>query len=331
MRDSLQQKNFFGEEINSWYKDYKAKGNKYFGIHLFHKPILVPIDVELVKSILVRDFDHFVDRGIYYNEKHDPLSAHLFSLEGMKWKSLRQKLTPTFTSGKLKNMFQTLLDCTEELKNCLDSSIETSEAIDIKKVFVQYTTDVIGSCAFGIECNSFKDPNSEFLKSRDKIFSPPFGEKIRRFIAIVSPSFAKKINMRLTDKQVDAFYRTLVEQTIEYREKNNVIRNDFMQLLIQLKNNYVDDTEGKENASKMKLTLNELIAQAFLFFIAGYETSASTMTFCLYELAKNQNIQDKVRQDILNSLNKHDGKITYDAIMAMHYLEKVIQGKDYSR
>lgn len=87
---------------------------------MFFKPILLAIDPELVKNVMARDFDHFVDRGVFSNEESDPLSAHLFSLTGLKWKHLRQKLTPSFTSGKLKKMFQTLVDCTKELETCLD-------------------------------------------------------------------------------------------------------------------------------------------------------------------------------------------------------------------
>lgn len=74
------------------------------------------------------------------------------------------------------------------------------------------------------------------------------------------------------------------------------------------------------------LTINEAAAQAFLFFIAGYETTSSTMTFCLYELSKRQDIQDKARQEIIKVLKKYDGKISYESIKEMQYLERVILG-----
>lgn len=73
------------------------------------------------------------------------MSAHIFNLSGQKWKSLRAKLTPTFTSGKLKGMFNTLLECGWPLREHVEKCAEGGVAIDIRKALACYTTDVIGS------------------------------------------------------------------------------------------------------------------------------------------------------------------------------------------
>jgi len=62
------------------------------------------------------------------------------------------------------------------------------------------------------------------------------------------------------------------------------------------------------------LSMNSLAAQDFVFFVSGFETSSTTMTFCLYELSLHQDIQDRLRQEIDVVLQKHDGKLTYEAI-----------------
>ena len=79
-------------------------------------------------------------------------------------------------------------------------------------------------------------------------------------------------------------------------------------------------------ATVNKLTMMEATAHSFAFFAGGFETSSSTITFALYELAQYQNIQDKVRKEIDEMLVKH-GDLTYDAINDMTYLHKVINGK----
>jgi len=73
--------------------------------------------------------------------------------------------------------------------------------------------------------------------------------------------------------------------------------------------------------------MDELAAQVFIFFIGGFETSSTTMSFCLYELAINPDIQQLVQDDIDNVLQKHDGEITYEAIQQMEYLDKTVAGK----
>ena len=72
------------------------------------------------------------------------------------------------------------------------------------------------------------------------------------------------------------------------------------------------------------------VAQAFIFLIAGYETSANTMTFALYELALHPEIQHRLRAEIMQVLNKHDGILTYDGMQDMLYLDRVVSGEAQS-
>ena len=72
------------------------------------------------------------------------------------------------------------------------------------------------------------------------------------------------------------------------------------------------------------------MAQALSFLLAGYETSASTLTFALYELALHPEIQQSLRAEILQVLSKHDGKMTYDGIQNMSYLDRVVSGEERS-
>jgi len=69
------------------------------------------------------------------------------------------------------------------------------------------------------------------------------------------------------------------------------------------------------------------VAQALIFLLAGYETSASTLSFALYELALHPEIQQSVRAEIVQVLSKHGGKLTYDGMQDMSYLDRVVSGE----
>lgn len=76
----------------------------------------------------------------------------------------------------------------------------------------------------------------------------------------------------------------------------------------------------------IELTDGLITAQAFVFFAAGFETSSTTLSNMMYELAKNHTIQTKVREEIKKVLKSTDEKITYDSLKKMKYLHAVFQG-----
>ncbi|RZB40990.1 p450 domain containing protein [Asbolus verrucosus] len=312
LTESVRRKENFGITIRHFYDEMKAKGWKHGGVYFLLSPTYFVLDLDYIKNIMTKDFQHFVDRNIYYNEKDDPLSAHLVNVTGTRWRNLRSKLTPTFTSGKMKMMFHTLVECEANLRKQMEAKCATKEAINIKDVLACFTTDVIGSCAFGLECKSFEDESSPFRVYGKKIFATTRPQRYKRMFATNFQKLARMLGVRNNPKDIADFYMNVVKDTVNYREKNNYTRNDFMQLLIDLKN-------GEDG-----LTINEVAAQSFVFFLAGFETSSTLMTFTLYELARNEDIQDRLRDEIRTVLARHDGKITYDAIQEMKYMSQVI-------
>jgi cytochrome P450 family 6 len=72
------------------------------------------------------------------------------------------------------------------------------------------------------------------------------------------------------------------------------------------------------------------VAQALTFLLAAFETSGSVLNFALYELALHPEIQQSLRAEILKVLSKHDGKLTYDGIQDMSYLDRVVSSEERS-
>lgn len=234
-------------------------------------------------------------------------------------------------------MFKTFMACTDGLIDVLQEQINLQDPVDIKDIVARYTTDIIGSCAFGIECNSLKHPESMFRQYGRRIFEMSWFEEMRNLIFFIFPTRILKIlKLKQMPKDLENFFINVVRSTIVYRESMQIHRKDFIQLLLEIKNNGQvsedkedSDLNGKKSTEN-PLTLNEMAAQCFVFFLAGFETSATTMTFALLELALNQDIQNKLREEIDTTLDKYYGKISYDAVMEMTYLDKVVHGNVYN-
>jgi cytochrome P450 family 6 len=220
--------------ISKYYKAFD--GHKLGGLYGFTSKFLLVRDPELIRDVLVKDFDHFHDRGMTIVEDADPLQRNLFSLSGTQWRTLRAKLTPTFTSGKMRMMFGTLVGCGEELNSVLREPARNGETFEVKDVLARFTTDIIASCAFGIQCNCLNNPDAEFRLWGRRIFSPTLRMNIFRFANLLMPSLIRLFGLSFIPADVSNYFMKMVAETVEFREKNGVCRNDFMQLLIQLKN-----------------------------------------------------------------------------------------------
>ncbi|XP_018321669.1 probable cytochrome P450 6a21 [Agrilus planipennis] len=303
----------FALDLKDYYFILKNKGLRYGGLYFGTSPLFFVTDLDLIKDMLTTNFQHFTDHPFFVDEKSDPLSGHLLFLKGEKWKKFRAKLSPSFTSSKIKMMFENIRKCARGLEDLIEETIAKNEIFNARDAMNRFTTDVIGSCGFGIEINSLKNPNNEFRKHGDQIFTPSFKREFFISIATYVPKLMNYLIINLHDKgQINFFFNT-TKETVEYREKHNYVRKDFLQQLIQLKK------------ADNEVTMADIASNIYVFFLAGYETSATTTTFLLYELAANKNIQGKVREEVRYVLDKYNGEITYEALMEMAYLDKCVQ------
>lgn len=126
---------------------------------------------------------------------------------------------------------------------------------------------------------------------------------------------------------------TLITDQIEYREKERVLRKDFIQFLIQIRNTgkvSLDesnwDIEPVANEKKT-MSIEQCAAQIFIFYVAGYDTSSSTIAYTIFEVARNPEIKKKLRDDIDEALKKHGGKLTYECMQDMRYLDLCVMGR----
>lgn len=329
MESVVKRQRSFGMAINDIYQNSRER---FLGIYLIFRPAILVRDAELARQMLVQDFVSFHDRGTYCDEKNDPYSGNLFNLPGERWKSLRAKLAPSFSSGKIKSMFGTVDDVGNRMLEYLDKTVseEEGKVIELKELFSKYAIDIIASVIFGLEVNSFVDPNNPLKKVSSILNSPTLTSIVRGTSVFLFPIVQQiLVRLRIPDPVAIAM-KAMVRQTVEYREKNNYHRKDMMQMLIELRNTgkiNLDEEiwKGESVAENLKsMSIDAIAGQAFLFFVAGYDTTASTTAFTIFELARNPEILANIEKDVQQALAKHDGKITYECIQDMKYMDKCI-------
>lgn len=224
-------------------------GLPYAGIYQMRTPSLMLRDPEVIKQFLVKDFAHFHDRGIFCDVERDPMSATLVNLSGRKWRNLRTKLTPSFSAVKLKGMVPLLNECADSLVALVGASARDGE-VEMREVMAKFTTDVIGSCAFGLHFNTLKDPDSQFREMGRRVFLPTYARTATHLTRVFFPALLSVLRLRTVSKEITDFFISLVRDVIQFREKSGETRNDFMQLLMQLRQQEKADRDINDNVTK---------------------------------------------------------------------------------
>lgn len=147
------------------------------------------------------------------------------------------------------------------------------------------------------------------MKHGRRLFDLTVFELVMFMITFALPDLCRKLHVRLSPKEPADFFLKTFLQTLEHRERNNIKRNDFVSLLLGLKEHF---------------TPKELAAESFLIYAAGFETSSTLVTFTLYELALNPDIQERLRNEIRLGFEENDGKLSYDMLCGFKYLEMVV-------
>lgn len=254
MSDFVWGKRHRGDFYQQFYEQFKSE--PYFGIYEIKKPVLIVKDPKLIKLILTKDFQHFMNRfELTINKKMDYIGNHLFNMTGHEWKQMRTKLAPTFTSAKMKLMFFHMLKCSEQVREYLAKQLKTNpirkttSIIDVKDVSVRFTMDIIATCAFGLETNCLTEEECEFHKFASNMFKPRWSTNLRRVLSQLLPFLKKTILLRNISENTSNFFTKIVRETVDYRENNNVSRNDFLDLLIRIRQrkSLADDAETSKN------------------------------------------------------------------------------------
>ena len=73
------------------------------------------------------------------------------------------------------------------------------------------------------------------------------------------------------------------------------------------------------------MSYEEIAANVFIFYIAGTESSSSTIAYTLYELIQNESLMERAKTDIRKNLEKHDGKVTYESIQDMKFIDLCVK------
>lgn len=258
---------------------------------------------------------------------------------------MRATLSPAFTGSKMRQMFDLVSECGEQMAETFRIRAKATGKVDceMKEIFSKYANDVISSAAFGYKINSFEDPNNEFFLSGKKFLDVSSARTaVRMMLILLLPKVAHFFKVGLFDSKVMDFFRSMVLKNMESREEQGIFRPDMINILMNVKKgNTLSSTNDEQTATDGFATVeessigskvvkrvwsdDELVAQCFLFFIAGFDTVSTLLSFVAYELCVNPDMQQRLYEEVQETHKSVGGKkLTYDAVQKMKYMDMFV-------
>ncbi|EDX07156.1 GD11088 [Drosophila simulans] len=307
MTQTLSTEAMKAEHYSAIYKKFKGSG-PFCGFYALLQPRALILDRELIRQIMIKDFWNFNDRGLYCNQKSDPLSGDLYALRGESWKEMRQKLDPSLEGDRMSLLYDCLYEEAEQLLLTVNSTLmsQPHSTVHIQKIMRRHVLSSLAKCMTELALNSHKHGY------------------LMNLMMIRFPNFCRMLRMRRTPKQAEEYFIKLLTSIVEQRETSGKPQKDYLQLLIDVKalefitHQYEAD---KELGAHLQ---NELAAHAVVFLKAGYEQTANTLSYVLYELALHPELQVRVREEVKKAIERHDGHITHEGIKSLTFMGQVI-------
>uniref|UniRef100_A0A1E1X8Y0 Putative cytochrome n=1 Tax=Amblyomma aureolatum TaxID=187763 RepID=A0A1E1X8Y0_9ACAR len=245
-------------------------------------------------------------------------------------------------------------DCTDEFLSVIESQRLENKSVEARELFQRLSADVIFRSAFGLKSGLQQRTGSN--KTAESLFQGSLGLlkmfrlSWRGYLFTCFPEFGPlwRVILWLTSRYNKTVTDTILDDVtpiVQYRRENReATRTDFLQLMLNseadegapvnvnsLAAGYGTECGAEENDAKKVyrnqklrgLTNAEIIANGLLFFVAGFETTGTAMSFLAYALAQHQEVQDRLRKEVLAVLER-DGAFTYDNVFGMKYLDQVI-------
>ncbi|XP_040042234.2 cytochrome P450 3A40 isoform X2 [Gasterosteus aculeatus] len=302
-------------------EDCSKKYGNVWGIFDGRQPVLCITDPAMIKTILIKEC-----YSLFTNRRNFRLNGQLYDAvsiaEDDQWRRIRSVLSPSFTSGRLKEMFDIMKHHSANLTSSMKKKADKDEPLELKEFFGPYSMDVVTSTAFSVDIDSLNNPSDPFVANIKKMlkfdfFSPVF--LIVAFFPFMAP-IMEKMEFSFFPKSVtDFFYAALQKIKSNRVHSEQKSRVDFLQLMIDSQKN-IDLSKEESNKG---LSDHEILSQAMIFLFAGYETSSSSLSFLAYNLATNPHIMKRLQEEV-DSTFPNKGPVEYQALMQMEYLDSVI-------
>ncbi|KAJ9475725.1 Cytochrome P450-DIT2 [Pseudozyma hubeiensis] len=333
-----------------WSRKY-GKDGVYRSTFLFGREAIHFQRPKALRQILVEDPYSYPKPALAWKLLGLIAGYGLLTVEGDTHRKMRKTMNPAFSLTNLIEQFPVyyskIYPLVDILKKKVDESLEDSAVIDCDAWVNKALLDIICLTAFGYDADSVNNPNNELASAYHAVTSMQNGRNQARLNLVLNLPFGDTVLDWASDTYSwewflkrckpgsipQTFFQLLngmhriknVSKEILYKQLNSGERaaqsGQFKAIIDIIEETYLSENDGKPKS--LKQAERDMITQVLTFLGAGHETTASGVSWTLWNLATHQDIQDKLRKEC-KELMDQDDRPPYSAIKGLAYLDAVI-------
>ena len=311
------------KQYDEWYKKYGPNYLLFMGI----APMIVTHDPEMIKDILVRKFDNFVDRSPDdANLLKCILKANksLATYTGNDWRRLRRTLTPGFSSKKVKLLSPIIETSCEQLTEAIGKLADKDVSGDVTECFDAFSMEVILTSIFGRICNLqngvndlSKAVNAAFAKTFGHMYGQEMAFTFNSHLSFLTPFIHYLVeNSEMAKQWIPV--QEIAARLINERKNSGTKRNDILQYMLDT----VEDQDSSADSQHHKMSMDEILSTAVLIIFSGM---GHNLTFLAYLLATNPEVQNKLIGNIKSFFENNPDATLHEAAESMEYADMVLR------
>lgn len=317
-----------GTPHKEWIAQMPNEGLIVYGGFLNEERILI-VSPQALGEVLTTNSYEYIKPALVRNGLGRVLGTGLILAEGDEHKAQRKSLMPAFAFRHIKDLYPVFWKKSCELVDALMATLdaqskEASEdgssdpsVVEIGGWSSRAALDIIGTAGLGKDFGAIKDPNTKLNATYRKVFSPSQSGKMLGLLSFVFPQWFVRALPAAHNNNIMEASHTIKEVA------RGLIRHKQEQLNVDKKRTDVDILSVALESGGF--SEDNLVNQMMTFLAAGHETTATTMTWAVYQLCRYPAMQDRLRQEVRANLPSIDSDSTINAEMLdkCHYLHAV--------
>lgn len=322
-------------------EEWISKYGKVFGFYKGTVPHVVISDADLIKECFIKESAAFYDRPPAILPVK-PYTDMLLFLRGADWKHVRTVLNPSFSAAKMKLMTPIISRCVEDFMSVMERKADNGEAINVMEAAQGLSLDVIANCALAWQLDSQKKPDNPLAQLLRGILYEAETAFTTAFVAFpilgqcVSWMYGATLHSKRSWEIIDN-----VRSVVEARRRlgdgvsnaggGKTRRMDILQLLLDAQHaakqpapQKAGDPPAGPPEELLPIDDDTLLANSLLFLLAGFETTASTLSFIMHLLAQHPHEQEKVYEELMRKYPS-DEELDYGDLQELQRLDMFVK------